>query len=552
MCASYQVNAQLTNCQWLSHNQLSAPFELALTDDVELLPEHLIDENTTVNNIRINRYNVFDERNPDEQNWLFRTLNSLHIVTKEQVITDNILFKSGELYTQATQQESERLLRGRKYIYGARIRPLSLCNNQVDVEVTTRDLWSLTPSFSVSRSGGESKTTMALSDSNFLGRGKRITVARTEADQRTEYLISYKDPNIMGTRRQINLEFSDNSDGYRQFTSFELPFYSLASTYTYGAQYNNEKRIDSIYHDTELSSEFEHKLQHSSLFFGHSRGYENKKSVRWRYGLSIEQDSFLKKSLHNPLDIVPSDRKAIYPWLSIELLEDNYIKLQNYRSIKRTEDINLGHYVSALIGYSDQSLSDDPDQVIVKAELKNAFKFDQQLIDLTASFEGNWQGDNFQADQQLFHFKSDYYNFHSPDWVFFSSININSTDKLHREKQLFLGGDTGLRGYPLRFLEAKHSAVLSLEERYYSDVYLYQLVRVGAAVYFDIGKVWQSEQQAAQTNHSQFISDIGVGLRLTPTRADANHIIHLDLAFPLSNNDTIDSMQLIIKVKQSF
>jgi len=406
----------------------------------------------------------------------------------------------------------------------------------------------------VSRTGGESKSKIALSDSNFLGSGKRITFARSDADERTEYLLSYKDPNIMGTRRQTSLEFSENSDGYRHFASFELPFYSLASTYSYGAEYNNEKRIDSIYHNTDISSEFEHKIQQTSLFFGHSRGYQNNKSVRWRYGLTIEEDNFSTKALHNPLDIQPRDRKVVYPWVSIESLEDKFIKLQNYRSIKRTEDINLGRYYTAQLGYSDESLSQEPSQILVKAELKNAFKFDQQLIDFTASFDGKWQVSGFESDQQLLNLKGDYYNFHSQDWVFFTSVNINSTDKLHRDTQLFLGGDTGLRGYPLRFIEAKHSVVLSVEERFYSDLYLYQLIRVGAAVYFDLGKVWQSELQAQQTQGSSslLLSNVGVGLRLTPTRADANHIIHLDMAFPLNNNKTIDSMQLIVRVKQSF
>jgi hypothetical protein len=539
VCASYQANANFDNCQWLSSNQLASPFDLELSDNVEQLPQQLINKDTTINNVYINRYNVFDEQDPDEQNWLFNWLNTLHIVTKEQVIADNILFKPGEAYNTAQQQESERLLRGRKYIYDARIRPLSLCDNKIDVEVTTRDLWSLTPSFSVSRTGGNTSSKMAISDSNFLGSGKRITLSRSEEDERTEYLISYKDPNIMGTRRQTSLEFSDNSDGYRQFINFELPFYSLASTYSYGVEFNNEKRIDSIYHDTDLSSEFEHRIKRADVFFGHSNGYRNKKSIRWRYGLSIKEDNFDTTPLHNVADITPRDQKLVYPWISIESLEDNYIKLQNYRSIKRTEDINLGRYFSVLVGYSDQSISDD---------------IDQQLIDIAASFDGAWRGSNLSADQQLFNLKSNYYNFHAPDWVFFSSITVNSTNKLSRDRQLFLGGDTGLRGYPLRYLEAKHTAVLSVEERFYSDWYWYQLIRVGAAVYFDLGKVWQSDQQQllSQDSDSKLLSNIGVGLRLTPTRADSNHIIHLDLAFPLNNNDSIDKVQLIVRGKQLF
>lgn len=548
------AKAKADSCHWISSNPVVTSFDLKLTDEVEQLPIRRLNNDITINKIIINRYNVFDENNPKEQNTLFEWLNAIHIVTKEQVIRDMILFKEGDLYQVVQQPESERLLRGSKYIYDARIRPLRLCDNKVDIEVTTRDLWSLTPSISFTRTGGESKQRVSISDSNFLGTGKSITLARSQEDQRTDYLIKYKDPNIWGTRRTTTIEISDNSDGYRQFINFKLPFYALASTRSYGFDFNNEKRVDSIYHQTILSSEFEHKLRQASVFYGLSGGYMDKQSLRWRFGLSFQQDKFKSTALKNALDPLPLDRKLFYPWIGVELLEDRFIKLENYHSMKRTEDINLGRYVAASIGYSDKALGDDITRLIIDLEYKNALKFEQHLFDFDGSLNGYWQTDQAKFDDLLAKFNANYYNFHANDWVFYSSLSLNYSKNLSLDRQLFLGGDTGLRGFPLRYIEARKTVKMSLEERYYSDLYWFSLVRVGAAIYFDIGKAWGNivRPPVRREENDQWLANAGIGLRLTPTRADANHVIHLDLAFPLNGDDDIDKVQFIVKVRQSF
>ena len=111
-----------------------------------------------------------------------------------------------------------------------------------------------------------------------------------------------------------------------------------------------------------------------------------------------------------------------------------------------------------------------------------------------------------------------------------------------------------MRGYPVRHVEVNKSVVINIEERFYSDWYWFNLIRVGAAAYLDIGKGWNEKipLQFQKYDDDKWLANIGVGLRLTPTRADANHVSHLDLAFPIDAADTIDKTQFIIKVKQSF
>ena len=62
---------------------------------------------------------------------------------------------------------------------------------------------------------------------------------------------------------------------------------------------------------------------------------------------------------------------------------------------------------------------------------------------------------------------------------------------LDRDNQLLLGGDNGLRGYPLRFQTGDRRFLLTLEQRFYHPRQFLRLFYAGAAVFFDAGRAWE-------------------------------------------------------------
>ena len=48
------------------------------------------------------------------------------------------------------------------------------------------------------------------------------------------------------------------------------------------------------------------------------------------------------------------------------------------------------------------------------------------------------------------------------------------------------------------------------------------------------------------------MKDVGFGLRLAPTRFSTNKVAHLDFAFPLDGDPSIDGMQILLEAKRSF
>jgi hemolysin activation/secretion protein len=134
--------------------------------------------------------------------------------------------------------------------------------------------------------------------------------------------------------------------------------------------------------------------------------------------------------------------------------------------------------------------------------------------------------------------------------VFFASVCGTLTSHRDPEEQLLLGGDNGLRGYPLRYQAGDASALVTLEQRFYTDWQPLKLFNVGAAVFFDAGRTWGRDEFAPAP--AGWLKDVGIGLRLGSARSGLGNVLHIDLAFPLDGDSDIDSMQLLIETRKSF
>ena len=114
-----------------------------------------------VANIVVVSHPIFDESAPDAI-FLHRWANYLHINTKESTILNSLSFEKGEKITQKDLQEAQRLLRYEPYIRDADINiarkdPLADDNVEDVVLVETWDNWSLLPTVSLSKNGGDTK-----------------------------------------------------------------------------------------------------------------------------------------------------------------------------------------------------------------------------------------------------------------------------------------------------------------------------------------------------------------------------------------------------------
>ena len=196
----------------------------ALPDVVELEASGAV-----IGAIRLDRQNVFDLSIKEENNRLYRLANRWHVLTREDVIRQQLLFRPGEPYSHRLIVESERLLRRNPYFYDASIRVERHADGVVDLVVSTRDVWTLVPGISVSRKGGENRARVSISEQNLMGTGAAIRLSFVDDVDRESTSFQVSDNNLGNTWWSLFARVADNSDGDSQLLILQQPFYALGT-----------------------------------------------------------------------------------------------------------------------------------------------------------------------------------------------------------------------------------------------------------------------------------------------------------------------------------
>ena len=502
-----------------------------------------------IGRVIIEKQNVFDTSKPGENKSLFRLANRWHIVTRDTVIQQQLLFKSGDRFSQRLLEESERLLRANSYLYDTKITPLRYADGVVDIRVWTRDLWTLNPGISVSRTGGENRSRVQLSEQNLLGLGMRLRVSYVDNVDRSSTSFEYFDKNLGDSWTSAFLKYSDSSDGGTTQLNLTRPFYALDSRWTAGASLFDDEREVSFYDLGNAVAEYQSQTESHSAFWGWSAGLLDGWARRWTTGIVYDDRDFSAVPDGQLPSLIPADRHLLYPFVGVELVEDNFQKASNRDQIERTEDFYLGRRLSANLGWASESFGSDRDAFLYWLTASRGFG----SIERKALFLSSWangrieHGDSVNAQVGA---NARYYNQISDKRLSFVTLDASWGDDLDLDNLVDLGGDTGLRGYPLRYQTGDSRVLLTVEQRYFSDWYPFRLFRVGGAVFADIGRTWGDNPVGGPS--LGWLKNVGLGLRLGATRSSGRDVVHIDLAFPLDGDPSIDDVQFLIESKGSF
>lgn len=503
----------------------------------------------TIGEIVVCAEEIFDLSDPAESGWIYRAADKVHRKTRRPVVERQLLFRSGEPYRAALLAESERLLRAQNTFYSARVLPIRFRDGVVDVGVTTRDNWSLKPSISYRRTGGTNKLRFDVQESNFLGWGKDVTIAREENVDRTTLLLRYRDPQLFGTRMRLETSYSDNSDGRFALFDLRLPFFALDSRRAFGAYlYDGSLDVDR-YELGEVRDSFHRRDEYVEGWIGVSPGLIGSSTRRLRLGFTFDESEF-SATPEYPDAPIPENRKLSYPWVSLQWLEDRYVVERDVDRIDRPEDLNLGWNAAGRLGWSSRQWGADRDALVFEAAAARGWRASpRQLLFPSAALRGRL--DSGRPDPLLASLGLRYHLRLPRAQALYAAASFDFARNLESDQQLLLGGDTGLRGYPLRYQEGDRRALFTLEQRWYGSREILRVVRLGAAAFVDVGRAWFAGQPPGPADRG-WLTDLGVGLRIAPSRSAHANVVRLEVAFPMNRADGIDSVQYLVTTSETF
>ena len=509
-----------------------------------------------IGTVRHVRLNVFDPTIAAEDTALFRLANRIHIVTRESTLGAQLLFQAGDRYDSRLLRESERLLRDKPYLREARIRPVAFRDGVVDIEVVTQDTWTLKPEVRFGRTGGRNSSGFGFEEHNLFGTGARLGVAALSGVERDSKQVSYSDPNIGGSRWQLDAQHSWASDGRTTSFSVQRPFYALDARWAAGLTWRDERRIDSVYEEGRVVDRFATRERFGGVEFGISQGLREGWVTRWTAGVTVDERHATAAPDSLPGSPVPRDRRLSYPWVGVEVIEDDFRETRNQDQIARTEDLALGWRMRLRLGLSTGALGSDRNAVVFDTFVSKGFQPDPRHT-LLASVTATGRYGGGALDETTIGAAARYHWRHSPRRSTFIAFGADRGVHLDLDSQLTLGGDSGLRGYPYRFRTGQGRWLLTAEERWFTDWYPFRLFNVGGAVFYDMGRVWGDNLVPVPATPSGargngVLRDIGIGLRLGNSRSAIGSVIHIDVAYPIDREASTRKVQISVQAKSSF
>ncbi|HVR28623.1 MAG TPA: hypothetical protein VMS86_03730 [Thermoanaerobaculia bacterium] len=531
----------------------------------------------------------------------YRLANRIHVNTRPSVLERELLFGSGDPFDPRTLEESERRLRQHSTVYDACIAPVRVRGREVDVMVVTRDVWTLGARAGFRRSGEATTVQFGLEDANFLGSGRLVDLAYVDDPDRTERRLRYQDPALFGTRAELALKVAERSDGHRYTLDAERPFFSFDARWSAGTRLVSDQALIKLYSRGEVTDRFVQESTFLEVRGGLSPGYTGSGAHRFLAGFTWDERRFhdapagldplappgpfgpaelgpggrlgpggaapgpsagplTRRRLDSPRERAegprsstptPGSRTVAYPWVGWQWVEDGFVERHDMDRLARTEDWNLGAQWSARAGWSSAAWGADSDQAILSLDWRQgaATRRGRHVVLFGAWGEGRFDTDsteNLVAGARVRHYFS---NFGRHQLT--TSVQLDAARNLDPETQLLLGGDNGLRGYPMRFRDGDRRLLASVEQRFYTDLEVLDLFHVGAAVFVDAGRAWYAGTRPGEADET--LRDIGVGLRLGSSRSSQGTMIHLDVAFPLDGRSgERRGVQWLVTTKESF
>jgi outer membrane protein assembly factor BamA len=502
-----------------------------------------------IGEIRVFTDNIFDPNDPKENNFLYRAANAIHIRTQPALIRRVLLFKPGERVSVRVIDETERLIRQTTTVYEVSIRPTRYEDGVVDLEVRTRDTWTLQPGLRFRREGGVNSGAINFKESNLLGTATTLGIERNTDVDRTGTLVQLSNDHLFDGWTHVGFERGLFDDGTSGAYSITHPFYSLDTRWAGGANLTTFDRQDKLFEGGNVVGQYRHFQHAGNAFVGHSNGLRNGWTHRQSVGINYQSDRYEVDPARPPPSPPPADRTLSGPYVSYEVVQDDFLQVMNRDLIERPEYLQMGLHTTVQVGRSLAAFGATEQPWQFSGSVSKGFRptRDQQLIG-SVSYSGQYgttTGDVRTLGTSLRFFVPQHGRF-----LLYMAGQLDTVRSPTTADDILLGGDTGMRGFPIRYQRGTRRALFSVEERYYTSYYPFRLFRVGYAAYMDVGRAWAS--QIPNTSPG-WLADVGIGLRVLSARASFGNVLHLDLAFPIVGADpTVSKWQLVAKTEKTF
>ena len=298
-----------------------------------------------IRHVNIYRYDIFSDTEVGTENsdspGFVRALEWIHLDTRISKIAGFLFFKEGDPVDPYALSDSERLLRETSFIQDARVQvvPVEGSADSVDVQVLTRDVWSIGARYSWITSD---RHRVKLYERNLFGYGQTIEWEGSldfNRERTIDHTLYYGASNIYGT-------FIDGSVRWVDAVAYRQNRWSLSRGYVSPEiKWIGAVSVEGMDDFDEIPSKIK-KWDRQDIWLGRSirigKGYSEEGSRRRIIpALRIQRTDYHVRPLVG-LDLNRGYHDRTNYLGSISLTERSFRKMRMVFSFGRTEDIPYG------------------------------------------------------------------------------------------------------------------------------------------------------------------------------------------------------------------
>lgn len=471
---------------------------------------------------------ALDVYSDDEANRgaVYGFADRLHVETREKVIRKFLLFHEGEPFRPERVAETERNLRGQRFLKSASVVAQPPHDGVVDVVVTTQDSWSIAPETQAGNKGGASQVGASIVETNLLGTGKAMALRWDKTVDRTRFLVDYQDPTISSSYWNARVTYGMNSDGYEHAFTLQRPFFAFATPWSTDFEFDSLRQDDRLYLAGETTDKFRHDSSRMVASFGRAFDPNDVRANRLVGGIRVARDDFSEETGTT----LPESHNFRYVFLRYERANNDFVKLNFVNKDLRYEDFNLGGSYSLETAVSPRAFGTTANTFFGRACASDGLRLGNTSFAIPAfTLESRFDGG---AANSVANASINYVKRFDTDRPTATVARVTVTDgwRLDKNVQFFADGLTGLRAYRLHAFTGSRSFIANVEQRLYLGREIAQLVSPGVVAFFDTGNA----TYGGASKLFAVKSDVGVGIRIGLPRSPKN-LIRIDVAYPLNS-----------------
>lgn len=492
----------------------------------------------TISAINIVQANVFEQNDLKKEKWIDRFVNSLHVLTNERQLRQNVLFKVGNKINPYELAINEKLIRNLPYISTAFFIISEDPNhpNQVIVNIFARDNWTISANASVG-----STPWLDVYDKNFIGTGNQLALRYYPhyGNQGHGFESTYSIDNLWGTFANVDISLGVGSTNNKAMVYASRPFI-LPSDHIFGIKvgYEQVNRSMTTFDTIMLINRLDY-----GFWYGYSFNLDSQKGTNSFVTMGADMAKFHKRPKTAEM-LNPLYHDRITALVSFGVAQQNFFQGNMIYGYGRTEDIPYGFKFDATFGLQWSEYYPRRYYLAGSAAWGNITKTGYYNVVLGAStfIDDNRKSTQSQADIKLRYFSP---LFRAGNHYLRQFVNISSMWGFGRfigEKEMISYHDvSSVRGVATEIRSKGYNRfVVNSELVWFTPIFLYHF-RFAFNTWGDVG--WLGYKKDVFAN--PLSSALGLGVRIKNERLIFNSIsIRFGYALRLPSDARFNPFQI--------